>query len=52
MPNWEEEEIVLNTNDVGCAKIYLYFALLLIYSIIKLAKTVNKNKAGYKKCLI
>jgi hypothetical protein len=26
MPNWEEEEeIVLNTNDVGCAKIYLYF---------------------------
>lgn len=26
MPNWEEEEeIVLNTNDTGCAKIYLYF---------------------------
>lgn len=26
MPNWEEEEeIVLNTNDAGCSKIYLYF---------------------------
>lgn len=26
MPNWEEEEeIVLNTKDAGCAKIYLYF---------------------------